>query len=105
MIINLTPHTLDIHLGDGDICHVAPSGSVARVASERTLVGIREDLPIYSVTFGEIEGLPKPNVGDIFIVSGLVAARSLNRRDVFSPGELLRDSSGRPVGCQGLTCS
>ena len=37
----------------------------------------------------------------VFIVSGMVAAM-VERDDVMSPGPLLRDEEGRPIGCKGL---
>lgn len=55
-------------------------------------------------SFGEVTGLPVAKEGTILVVSGLVAsAIGGQRSDVFSPGALIRDDSGRPIGCQGLT--
>ena len=101
---NLTPHALNIHLDDGTVLNLATSGTVARVATSRT---VRENIgavPTFRVETGEVTDLPSPVEGMILIVSGFVASAA-PREDVFSPGELVRDDSGRPVGCHGLSRS
>jgi len=99
-IVNLTPHELNIHDADGGVITVTPSGTVARVSTTTVPAGDVEGIPTYSVEYGEVKGLPEPG-DDTLVVSGLVAA-ACPRDDVFSPGELIRDEQGRPVGCQGL---
>lgn len=99
-IKNLTPHTINIHTPNG-IVTVSPSGTVARVATESVPAGEIEGIPLYSIQYGAAEDLPMPTLGTIFVVSGMVASAS-PREDVFSPGELIRDENGQPVGCKGL---
>ena len=101
--INLTPHALNIHTPDG-VVNLAPSGEVARVSSSSEVAGFLGDIPLFRTTLGEVTGLPAPEEGVALIVSGMVAAAS-PRKDVFSPGDLVRDDGGRPVGCKGLRCS
>jgi len=101
MFVNLTPHT--INLIDGEATTTIPrSGSIARVAMLKTEAGRVNGIPTFRTEYGEVEGLPEPGEGVFYIVSGLVAARA-NRPDVLSPGALVRDEEGRPVGCAGLT--
>lgn len=105
-ILNLTPHTLNIHNADGSVrVDVPPSGEVARVATSRVQTGEACGLPLFTTTFGEVTGLPAPVEGVILVVSGLVAGHPAvrDRADVFSPGELVRGSDGQPIGCRGLT--
>lgn len=104
MFVNLTPHSLNIIGTNGDVVTVPPSGSVARVSTQRVAGPQVDGIDTYRVTFGQVEGLPEPVPGTILIVSGMVAAR-VCRDDVFAPGELVRDSAGQPTGCKGLTCS
>ena len=100
--VNLTPHALNIVQSDGSFYTLPPSGQVARVATTRTIVNEIDGIEIYETQFGEVEGLPERNSQDILIVSALVAQRA-NRADVYSPGELVRDESGKVIGCRGLT--
>lgn len=110
-LINLTPHSVDIHLcgdGDGGVITVPPSGAVARVAETRADAGAvtvdGADVPVSVASYGATEGLPDPAPGKIFIVSALVlAAVGATRRDVVAPGPAVRDAEGRIIGCQGLS--
>jgi hypothetical protein len=105
-LMNLTPHTIDIRSDLGDlILSVPPSGHVARVSQTLAPVtGLYPGVTIYRRTFGEVVGLPEPQGGVDYVVSAMVAAAS-PREDVFSPGELIRDADGKPVGCKGLVSS
>lgn len=105
-ILNLTPHTINIHNADGSVrVDVAPSGLVARVATSRVQTGEVNGLPIFTTSFGEVTGLPDPHPEVMLVVSGLVAGHPAvrTRGDVFSPGDLIRDENGQPMGCRGLT--
>ena len=103
-IINLTPHTLNIHTPDG-VVDIEPSGQVARVTSSDQEKASINGIPTVFTVMGEIAGLPYGPVQlqpeTFYVVSGMVAA-SCPRRDILSPGPLVRDNNGRPVGCHGL---
>ena len=99
-LVNLTPHRLNIHT-PGGVINVAPSGDIARVSTLDTPAGFVGGIPTVRTTLGEVTGLPDPIDGTIYIVSGMVAGAA-PRPDVFSPGDLVRDDSGRPIGCRGL---
>jgi hypothetical protein len=104
--VNLTPHTITLCSDGGQpLLSIEPSGDVARVTAARTVIGAVEGGTVSRVEFGPVEGLPDPQEGTIFIVSLLVLNRCAGRDDVFSPGELLRDEAGRPIGCIGLTAA
>jgi hypothetical protein len=66
------------------------------------LVGEHDGLPLYQAEFGEVEGLPEPAEGVLYVVSMLVRQAVPERTDVASPGELVRDEQGRVIGCRGL---
>ena len=104
--INLTPHTLNLYDEDGiPVATIPPSGDVARVAVRRVANGNIDGIPVFKTTYGQVAGLPAPRPGTIYIVSGMVRAHPdvRDRADVFQPGELLRDTDGRPVGAIGLS--
>jgi hypothetical protein len=102
-IINLTPHTLNIFNEAGEeIAVLPPSGQVARVATSKQLLEVRGGIPLYVTELGDIEGLPEPEDGTIFVVSGLFRS-ACSRPDLWQPGELLRNEAGQTVGCIGLS--
>lgn len=97
--INLTSHTIK-EVTSGII--IPASGRVARLKSTTIKVGDHLGAPIYSSQFGDVEGLPEPQEGVIYIVSSLCLNGITNRNDVVSPGSLQRDEHGRPFGCVGF---
>ena len=111
-LVNLTPHAIVLRGADGDTT-VPPSGAVARVGScpgqARAVPGcpvLIQDPPAW----GEVEGLPKPLSGTMYIVSGMVGARCPERRDVVSPGTgpadgAIRDDAGRIVAVTRLVAA
>ncbi len=87
-IVNLTPHEVNING-----VTVPPSGMVARVATIQTEAGTlvfgEHTFPVVHNTYGEVEGLPAPEPGTIYLVSSLVLgaleAQGIYREDVFAP--------------------
>ncbi len=103
-LVNLTPHVVRIFGQDGEtlLAEIFPSGEVARCSVTSTEVGRVGDVPLFAAVFGQVDGLPEPRPETIFIVSMLVRSALPNRVDLASPGELIRDASGQPIGCKGL---
>lgn len=98
--INLTSHTInEVTTGQ----EFPKTGIVARVKSCTATVYKHAGIPIYSSVFGEIEGLPAPVKGVVYIVSGLALnAVPPGRTDVVSPGNIQRDEHKQPLGCVGF---
>ncbi|MFA5625765.1 MAG: hypothetical protein WC966_12050 [Bradymonadales bacterium] len=105
-IVNLTPHEISVVVIPGALSReLPPSGQVARVTETMEKIvpsPLGKGCPVFRATYGEVEGLPAPAPGVAYVVSGLVRAAVPNRKDVFSPGKLIRDENGQPIGCQGL---
>ena len=104
--VNLTPHPLHILGEDGKLLlEVKPSGTVARIAPRRTRQEALEiggtQVPVFSVSALDIEGLPEPREDAIYVVSSYVEGQT-TRPDVFAPGRLVRDDGGNVIGCVGL---
>ena len=98
--INLTPHQINETVSGQSF---APSGNIARVAVSFEKIREEGKIPLYSPTYGEIEGLPSPQPDTMYIVSGMVlAAAPADRADLVAPGDLVRDEKGQPVGCKGF---
>lgn len=103
-IKNLTPHVLNIYDENKNlIISIEPEEKPARVKVSKTHFDTKFGVPLFVTLFGEIENLPNPEKDVILVTSLLVRQAVLDRDDVFSPGELLRDEKGVPVGCIGLT--
>lgn len=106
-IINLTPHDITIVDEDGSIRLVIPaSGTLARCKATTVSLGTITVgdvvIPVTATEMGEVEGLPQPQEGTIFVVSLAVAKAVPSRWDVVVPSESVRDSAGRIIGCKSL---
>ncbi len=98
--INLTPHALSVHTPSG-VVTLPRTDTIARVATVSVPAAPVGGIPTVTTTFGEVTNLPAPQPGVILVVSGMVASAS-PREDVMSPGDLVRDDGGKPIGCRGL---
>jgi len=99
--VNCTPHILNIHTVGG-VAVFAPSGFVPRLEVSRQEAGYIDGIPTVRPTMGKTIGLPAPSEGLTYIVSALVAEANPDRKDLASPGELIRNGEGQPIGCKGL---
>ena len=105
-LINLCPHDITIVDEDGNIILVLPheEGRVARVATTETprenTLGY--EFPVVHREWGAVTGLPAPQPGTAFVVSGAVVSACPGRADLYSPGRLIRDEHGNPTQCVGL---
>ena len=120
-IINLTPHVITVINSDGSsTVSIPPSGAVLRVALTRKHLGQMAGVDVYNTVFGDLEvvegGLASPAFGPgstynfrhdvVFVVSGLCGGPLAPHKEGLqfaSPGELVRDETGQPKGCKGLT--
>lgn len=97
-LVNLTPHPITIVGGDT----IAPTSPPARVSTVSAPAGDAAGIPLVSQQYGDVVGLPDPQPGVLFIVSAVVRAAVPHRLDVASPGDLVRDGNGQPIGCRNL---
>jgi len=103
--INLTAHNINIpSLGEP----IIPSGQVARVKMERTMVATlvadagTGTVKVYRSIPGEVTGLPPASENTVYIVSAMVRTALPGRTDLFSPGEPILDPAGRVDGARSL---
>lgn len=106
-IVNLTPHAITFYKGHEPVLTINPSGQVARVSTTLDTIWAFECdgelIPVTTTMFGDVEGLPEPAKGTIYVVSSLVAQRvGSMRNDIFIPNESVRDERGRIIGCRSL---
>lgn len=106
-IVNLTPHTINIRVYDDwsllFYADIEPSGVIARVSAKEFFMNNINGIPVTRTEYGEIENLPAPCEGTVYVVSSIVAARCPERADVFFPGRPVRDNQGQIVACAGLS--
>lgn len=112
MIVNKTPHVVVIT--DGPTYE--PQHPPARVQATYeipTAIGTKESMQVdgvalYRQIYGEIEGLPEPEAGTLYIVSAIVkmAAQAQGRQDCIAPAtghpDAVRDDQGRIVSVPGF---
>lgn len=100
MFINLTPH--EIHEVKSDT--VLPKAAVpCRISATSIVLEEIDGVTIFGTNFGDIEGLPEPQEGVIYVVSALcLNAVPTDRTDVVAPGNACRDKDGRVIGCLGF---
>jgi hypothetical protein len=109
-VVNLTPHPVVIIPAEGKQVTVPPSGTVARVREVVESAGelVLEDgtkVPLRrKFLSSEIEGLPEPQDGVVYVVSYLAAqvAWSQGRTDVVATGDPVRDEQGHIVGVKSF---
>jgi len=86
-LINLNAHAINIQINGQEII-LAPSGTIARVSTKsvqvNTLTVNGIEIPVFKTVYGEIENLPEPQDGIVYIASTLLAQLA-NRSDVVSP--------------------
>lgn len=108
--INLTPHPIVLLDKDDQEVLTIPTTDVTRVSSQTVTVGYFRIngvlVPRSHTQYGEVEGLPDPTPGVIYIVSGMVvsvlAQQGIHRDDLLVPGMQIRDDQGRVIGCRSL---
>ena len=105
MFSNLTPHQINVVDAAGAPTLTLPaSGTVARCKATATETERVDGVPVFKTVYGEVEGLPEPQDGVLYVVSALVReAVKATRTDVVSPAEFVRDSEGKILGCKGFT--
>ena len=101
MIVNMTPHAINLHTADG-VLQLAPSGVIPRAEQISTEVGQQDGVALKATSFGEVTGLPEQKPGVLLIVSGLIRTALPERGDLASPVDLVRDEDGRVVGAKAL---
>jgi hypothetical protein len=105
---NLTPHQINIFNSDGtNQILVLPKPEspdlVARCETEQKKIGQAGDIPVFSIQYKDVIGLPPKEADTGLVVSFLVRQALPDRGDLYSPGELIRDKkTGQPIGCKGL---
>ena len=101
-IINLCKHSVDLSVG----VSIPSSGVEARVAVNAVVVAVIQidgkEVEVFENEYGEVIGLPDFQENIWYVVSGQVRSALPERTDLYSPGNLVRDSAGVVIGCRGI---
>lgn len=109
-LINLTPHAVTIYQDGQPVLTIPADGRVARCTEGREDYThgplLVDGVPVRRTTvgFGAVTDLPGPKDGVTYIVSTITgkAAAETGRTDLVSPDLLVRDDTGRILGCEAL---
>jgi hypothetical protein len=105
MIVNLTPHAVNLVLADGTVRTFESSG-VARAEQTVVEAGSIEGCRLVRTSFGAPVDLPAPQEGVFYLVSSILvsAARQSGRtvEDLLLPSDSVRDAQGRIIGCRAF---
>ena len=105
-MLNRTEHKVTIFNTIGvntpDMVLEQYKGEPIRVSCESRKVDTVEGIDIYENIYGEVTGLPEFKEGVYYVVSAMVRQALPERKDLLSPGQLIRNEAGQPIGCLGL---
>lgn len=104
--VKLTPHTVNlINPKTNKVICSFPSEGAVRVGMESNYEEIC-GVPQGKVKYTELEGLPKPKKGVVYILSTIAfnAAKEKGRKDIcFPAGKMFRDEGGKISGMEFLS--
>jgi len=93
-MLNRTEHKVKIYNTVGvetpDMMLEQYTGEPIRVSCESRKVGVIEGVDIYENVYGEVTGLPEFEEGTYYVVSAMVRQALPHRKDLLSPGQLIR---------------
>lgn len=106
VLINLTPHPVNVFDADRVVGSWPPAGPFARRAEiwspAGSLITDQGSLPLTDVSYGsDVLELPEPVTGTAYVVSR-VLADAVPREDLYFPADEVRDHAGQIIGCRTL---
>ncbi len=107
-LVNLTPHPVTLVREDGCVVELsaAPKDKVPRCTETVQQVGEIEAgdlrIPVIRKSLGQVDNLPDPEEGTVFIVPLAVAQAARHRGDLLVPNDTVRDEQGKIIGCRSL---
>ena len=107
-LVNLTPHPFNLVDSNGDIVlSLDGADNPPRVdvqdSFDQTIQVDGNDVDVFQNSYGDVQNLPDPQDGVLYIVSRMVVNACPDRDDLVIPNDLVRDDDGNIVGCQNLS--
>lgn len=103
-LINLTPHEIVVYREEKIFLSIPSSGFV-RANEVSKLAGNINGIPVKSVSYGAVQGMPEPVEGTIYVVSQITAAalKQQNRtEDIYIVTDAVRDEENKIIGCRSF---
>lgn len=105
-VVNLTAHPVSVFVDGKIVATFVPSGRVGRLREVTVRLGplLTNDgaIPLTAVRYSDdVDDLPDPGSGVVYLVSRVLAA-AVARADLVFPADEVRDASGRILGCRSL---
>ena len=104
-VINKTPHPVNIVDAEGNVVRtfpMCPRDELVRLSVNTVPAEDLDGVPTSRTEFGEPLCLPDFAGEVYYIVSQLVKSALADRSDLLVPAEVVRDESGRIIGCRSL---
>lgn len=102
VIFNRTPHEVTVLGYNNEVLEVFPkSEDPIRMETDTVDVGKYDRIPISKTVF-TLDNLEPEREGVYYIVSQLVKANLPHRNDLLVPAEIIRDDTGKILGCRSL---
>lgn len=102
MILNLTPHIVNLRMSDGTISLIERKGRIPRVEEVIEFQDLIEGSYVYGMSYGGVIDAPPIVPNTIYIVSRMVAEALPSRDDLLFPIMLERDDKGTVISARGL---
>lgn len=99
-IINTTPHDIT-EVSSGRVFKKDENYQL-RINTTYEKAFIIDEIQIYNQNYGKLNIEPPIVENTFYITSLLVRQGYPHRKDFISPGDLVRNDSGQPIGCKGF---
>lgn len=94
MIVNLTPHTVNLKLASGKIKTIERKGRIPRIEEVIEYQASIDDVMIYGISYGGVVDAPPVRPNTCYVVSRMIAEALPGRDDLLFPIMLERDTNG-----------
>ena len=102
MIVNLTPHTVNLKLANGTIQTIERKGRIPRIEEVIEYQTSIDEALIYGISYGGVIDAPPIRQDTCYVVSRMVAEALPGRDDLLFPIMLERDLSGNVLSATAL---
>lgn len=83
--INLNKHEIVLQRENGERIVFPPSGQMCSVQVRQVEKANIGGIPLMGNEYGDVQGVPEPEIGTMYIVNMMVLSRCPNRNDLVSP--------------------
>lgn len=99
-IINLCSHPVNVIVRDEELA-IPPATKAVRIGT-KVIEKLDCEVPMLRVDNSRLDPLPEPVEDTLYIVSTIVRIAHPHRYDIASPGGIVKDETGKVIGCRCL---